>query len=79
MKTRTQYNDLSGNISADFYVEEVNILQKLGIDDEKYDFLGIDFYKGNMGGNYIKAICLDKEENKPRLINLDIEKKMLIL
>lgn len=65
---RTQYNDLTGSVAADFFGHngDINDYAKgKGIDVEKYRPIGLEIHMGERGdGFYLSFIVIDKQKQE---------------
>lgn len=78
MKADVQYNDFIGTAAADKTDFDPctiqSYLRQKGINDEKYEFIGISFYaSGDTGSASFSFICKDKEDGEYKEIAFEKE------
>lgn len=78
MKATTQYTDFKGTAAADIsdHYDLEAFLKDRGVDTDRYQAIGVEFYHGE--GDFFSAtiICVDKEnstDENPYISNLSFE------
>lgn len=78
MKAITQYNDYLGTAAADksdhFFLSDY--LKGRGVDTERYNPIGVEFYSGDSGYFSYSFICEDTESDEPnKAVKIKFESK----
>ncbi|MBD8348950.1 hypothetical protein [Dysgonomonas sp. HGC4] len=81
MEAKVQYNDFKGTVAADGIDPHsagvlVQFLEEKGIDTERYNPVGFDFYTGEREYCSFSIICIDNQEQN--LVKFGFEKKQTL-
>lgn len=78
MKASVQYNDYRGTAAADksdhFYLND--FLKGKGIDVNKYNCIGAEFYSGDSLSFACRFLCVDNQSNDEKIMRIGFESKM---
>lgn len=77
MKARVQYNDYLGTAAADKsdLFSLVDFLKEKGVDVDRYEPIGVDFYSGYSDHISYTFICKDNQNNENKLVKIGFESK----
>jgi len=81
MKASVQYNDFKGTAAADIsdFSNLNDFLKSRGVDTERYNAIGADFYAGYSDFFSASIICVDNErstEEKKYIVNIGFEREL---
>ncbi len=81
MEASVQYNDFKGTVAVDgidpYNAGVLNqFLKEKGVDTDRYDPVGFDFYAGERDYCNFSIICIDNEEQV--LVKIGFEKKQTL-
>lgn len=76
LKASTQYNDYLGTSAADGsdWYSLKDYLNKKGLDVDKYEPVGVEFYSGEGDYFHVRFICKDSDVHEKKLVTIGFEK-----